>query len=50
MVENTVEPGYNVMKWTEYFVSLQACAVITQQYNVMVNNDELIGTTKHLTL
>jgi hypothetical protein len=45
---NTVELGYNVMKGTEYFVSLQRSVVITKDYNVMVNNDELNGTTENL--
>jgi hypothetical protein len=46
----TVELGYNVMKGAEYFVSLQTSVVITEGYNVMVNSDELIGTTEYLTL
>jgi hypothetical protein len=40
----TVELGYNVMKGTEYFVSLQTSIIITQQNNVMVNSEALIGT------
>ena len=39
------ELGYNVMKVTEYFVSLQTCVVIAEEYNAIVNSDELIGTT-----
>jgi cupin superfamily acireductone dioxygenase involved in methionine salvage len=39
-----VEIGY-VMKGTEYFV-----VVITEEYNVMVNSEELIGATEYLTL
>jgi hypothetical protein len=38
------------MKGTEYFVSLQTNVVITEEYNVVVNSDELIGTTEYLTL
>ena len=33
---NTVELGYNVMKRTEYFVSLQTSVVITEEYDVML--------------
>jgi hypothetical protein len=45
-----VELCYNVMKGTEYFVSLQTGVVITDECNVMVNSEELIGTTEYLTL
>jgi hypothetical protein len=45
----TVEPGYNVTKVTEYLVSLQISVLITEEYNVMVNSEELIGTTECLT-
>ena len=38
------------MKETEYIVSLQTCVVITDEYNVMVNSEELIGTTDYLTV
>ena len=38
------------MKGTEYFVSLYTSVVITEEYNVMVNSEELIGITEHLTL
>jgi hypothetical protein len=47
---DTVELGYNVMKGSEYFVSLQKSVVITEEYNVMVNSEELIGITEYLTL
>jgi hypothetical protein len=47
---NRVEHGDNVMKGTEYFVSLETYVVITAKYNISVNNAELIGTTEHLTL
>jgi hypothetical protein len=49
-VQYTVELGYNVMKETEYFVSLQTNVVTTEGYNVTVNSEELIGTTEYLTL
>jgi hypothetical protein len=48
--ENTVELGYNVMKEAEYFVLLQMSVVITEVCNVMVDSEELIGTTEYLTL
>jgi hypothetical protein len=38
------------MKGTEYFVLLQTSVVITGEYNLMVNGEELIGTTEYLTL
>jgi hypothetical protein len=38
------------MKETEYFMSLQTSVVITEEYNVMVNSEELIGITEHVTL
>jgi hypothetical protein len=38
------------MKGTEYVVSLYTSVVITDEYNVMVNSEELIGTIKHMTL
>jgi hypothetical protein len=46
----TAELGYNVMKGTEYFVSLETSAVITEENHVMVNSEELIGVTEYLTL
>jgi hypothetical protein len=45
-----VEPGYNTVKNTEYFVSLYTSVCLNEEYNVMVNSEELIGTTEHLTL
>jgi hypothetical protein len=45
----TVELVYNVMKGTEYFVSLQPSVVITREYNVVVKSEELIGTAKYPT-
>ena len=41
----TVEFGHNVMKGERIF-----CVVITEECNVMVNSEELIGTTKYRTL
>jgi hypothetical protein len=38
------------MQGTEYFVSLQTSVVLTEQYNVMVNSEELIGTEEYLTI
>ena len=38
------------MKGTVYMVSLQTIVLITEQYNVMVNSEELIGTAEYLTL
>jgi hypothetical protein len=38
------------MKGPEYCVSLQTGVVITEQYDVAVNSEELTGTTKYLTL
>jgi hypothetical protein len=37
------------MKGTGYFVSLFRRAVLTEEYNVVVNSKELLGTTEHLT-
>jgi hypothetical protein len=48
--KNRFELGYNVMKGTEYFVSLLTSVVITEDDIVMVNSQELIGTTENLTL
>jgi hypothetical protein len=36
------------MKRTEYFVSLQTSAVLTEEYNVMVNSNALIHTTQNI--
>jgi hypothetical protein len=36
------------MTGTEYFVSLYTSVVITDEYNVMVNSEELIGATEYL--
>jgi hypothetical protein len=47
---STVKLGYNIMKGTEYFVSLEMSVVITTEHNVMVNGEKLICTTEYLTL
>jgi hypothetical protein len=47
---STVELGYNVMKGTEYTVSLKTNVVISEKNNSMVNSEELIGNTDYLTL
>lgn len=44
------ELAYNVMKGTEYFVSLQTRVILTEQFNVMVNSVELISATEYMTL
>jgi hypothetical protein len=46
----TVELGYNDMQGTEYFISLQTCVVITEEYNVTLYSEELIVITEYLTL
>jgi hypothetical protein len=46
----TLEPGYNVMKGTEYYVSLSTSVVITKGCNIIVKSQELIATTVYLTL
>jgi len=38
------------MKGTEYFVSLQMRVLITEEYYVTGNNEELIFITEYLTL
>jgi hypothetical protein len=48
--QKTVELGYAVMIRTEYFVSLWSSVFVTEKYNVMVNSDEVIGTTEYITL
>jgi len=45
-----VEVGYNVIKGTEYIVSLQTIVVIIKEYNFMASSKELIGTSVYLTL
>ena len=34
----TAELGYNVMKGTECFVSLETSVVLTEGYNIMINS------------
>jgi hypothetical protein len=38
------------MKGTERFVSLQTNVVLIEECNVMVNREELIGTTEYLSV
>jgi len=38
------------MRVAEYFVSLKTRVVLTEQSNVMVTSEELIGTTEYITL
>jgi hypothetical protein len=38
------------MKSTEYFVSLKTSVVISEEYDIMVNSEELICDTEYLTL
>jgi len=45
-----VEFGYSVTMNTENFVSLLTGVFLTEKYNIMVNSEELIGTTGCLTL
>lgn len=47
---NAVQLSYNIMKGTEYFVSLRMSVIMTKEYNVMVDSEELICATEHLTL
>ena len=49
-VLNKAELGYDVMRRTEHFMSLLTVTVITEQYNVMVNSGDLIGTAEYLTV
>ena len=37
------------MKGTEYFVSFKTIVVITDEYNVTVNGEEIIGTAEYMT-
>ena len=43
----TVELGYDVMRGTEYFVTLQR-SVQTEKHNIMVESAEFTGATEHL--
>jgi hypothetical protein len=38
------------LKGLKRFVSLQTHVVITEEYNVTIHSEELIGTTEYLTL
>ena len=46
----TDELGYDVTKGAAHFLSLQTNVVLTEEYNVVVNSKDLIGTTEYLTL
>jgi hypothetical protein len=41
--------GYNVIKGTEYFVSFKTTVVITEEYDVMFNSEEVTVTTECVT-
>jgi hypothetical protein len=43
--QTTVGLGYDVIKENECYI-----VIVTEEYNVMVNSDELICTTEYLTL
>ena len=47
---NVVEFVCSVVKGTEYFVLFSTRVVTTEDYYVTFNSEELIGTTKYLTL
>jgi hypothetical protein len=47
---NTVELVYNVIKESEYYVSLQTSVVINEEYNIVSKSEELIGIAELLTL
>jgi hypothetical protein len=47
---NIVKSSYNVMKVTEYFVFLWTYVIISEEYNDMVNSEELIVTSEYLML
>jgi hypothetical protein len=47
---NTIEIRYNVMKGTEYFVSLQTSVLVTEKCDVVLYSEKLIGTTEYLTV
>jgi len=38
------------MEGTEYFVSFEMSVVLTVEYNVMIDREELIVATEYLTL
>ena len=41
-IQYTDEIGYNAMN--------EFCVVINEEYKIMINSEELIGTTEYLTL
>ena len=48
-LQYTVKCGCDVGKWTEYFVSLQTSIVLTEDNNVKIKSEGLIGTTEYPT-
>ena len=40
IIKNTMELVYNIIKGTEYFVSLCKSVFLTEEYNIMVNSEE----------
>ena len=49
-IQIVVQISYNVMEDMEYFVSFEISVVLTEEYNVMIDREELIITTERLTL
>jgi len=47
-IQIVVEISYNVTEGTEYFVSFEMSVVPTEEYNVMIDREELIVTTEYL--
>jgi hypothetical protein len=48
--KNTDELGYNAMKGTECFVSIQTSGVLIKDFDVIVKSERLLGTAQYLTL
>jgi hypothetical protein len=46
----TVELSYDVIKGAEYLLSLYTSDVLTEEYHVTINSEDLIGTAELLTL
>ena len=49
-IQIVVQISYNVMEDMEYFVSFEISVVLTEEYNIMIDREELIVTTERLTL
>jgi hypothetical protein len=45
-----VQLGYNMMKGAEYWLSVKTSVTLTEEHNVMINSEQLIGTTEYLML